>query len=168
MEVSRIYFDMDGVLADFDGGVRELCGMTPLDQGKSTEEQDDKMWAKIRDIDHFYSRLNPMPGAKEMFDAVFGKYGGRCEILTGIPKERRGILHAGEDKTDWMGKYFSEAVRVNIVLREEKIQRCTGLDAVLIDDLEKTIEEWRKAGGTGILHRSSEGTLAELKRLEIL
>lgn len=32
-----------------------------------------------------------MPGAKEMFDAVYGKYGDRCEILTGIPKPKRGI-----------------------------------------------------------------------------
>ena len=32
MEVSRIYFDMDGVLADFDRGVRDLCGLEPVDQ----------------------------------------------------------------------------------------------------------------------------------------
>lgn len=32
MEVKKIYFDMDGVLADFAGGVRELCGMEPVSQ----------------------------------------------------------------------------------------------------------------------------------------
>ena len=27
MEIKKIFFDMDGVLADFDRGVRELCRM---------------------------------------------------------------------------------------------------------------------------------------------
>ena len=31
MEVTEIYIDMDGVLTDFDQGVRELCGLEPLD-----------------------------------------------------------------------------------------------------------------------------------------
>lgn len=37
-----------------------------------------------------------MPGAGEMFDAVYGKYDERCEILTGIPKPKRGIVNAGK------------------------------------------------------------------------
>ena len=28
MEVEKIYFDMDGVLADFERGVKEICGRT--------------------------------------------------------------------------------------------------------------------------------------------
>ncbi len=32
MEAEKIYFDMDGVLADFERGVRELCGITPQSQ----------------------------------------------------------------------------------------------------------------------------------------
>ena len=27
MEVEKIYFDMDGVLADFERGVKEICGL---------------------------------------------------------------------------------------------------------------------------------------------
>jgi len=30
--VEKIFFDMDGVLADFDGGVTRLCGLKPLVQ----------------------------------------------------------------------------------------------------------------------------------------
>ena len=102
MSVSKIYFDMDGVLADFDRGVRELCGMEPPEQGVRSKAEDDRMWEEIRKVGHFYDKLELMPGAKEMFDAVYGKYGDRCEILTGIPKEKRKILTAAEDKRAWM------------------------------------------------------------------
>lgn len=168
MKVRKIYFDMDGVLADFDRGVRELCGIEPTDQNKVTPEQDDRMWEKIRQVDHFYDRLEPMPGAKEMFDAVYGKYGDRCEILTGIPKKKRGIVTAGEDKKAWMKRILSETVEVNICLRAEKIEKCTGTGTVLIDDLRENIDDWQAAGGTGILHVSAEKTLRELKARGLL
>ena len=168
MKVSRIYFDMDGVLADFERGVRELCRMEAPDQKNRVPEQDDLMWERIRETDHFYDRLELMPGAKDMFDIVYGKYGNRCEILTGIPKEKRGILTAEQDKINWMRRVLSDSVVINVCYRAEKIRKCTGPDAVLIDDLRKNIDEWRAAGGTGILHASAEETLEELKKLGIL
>ena len=42
----RIYFDMDGVLADFDRGVRELCGLEPVSQGV-TGPREELMWNRI-------------------------------------------------------------------------------------------------------------------------
>ena len=168
MGIEKIYFDMDGVLADFDRGVRELCGMEALDQGTRTPEQDGIMWEAIRKIDHFYDRLELMPGAKEMFDAVYVKYGDRCEILTGIPKEKRGIVTAAEDKISWMKRILSDRIKVNICYRAEKILKCTGPETVLIDDLKKNIDEWQGKDGTGILHISAEETMKELKNLGIL
>ena len=109
-----------------------------------------------------------MPGAKEMFDTVYGAYGDRCEILTGIPKERRGIVTAGQDKISWMRRKLSEDVVINICYRAEKVVKCAGKESVLIDDLQKNIDEWRAAGGTGILHASAEQTLKELKDLGLL
>ena len=39
-----IYFDMDGVLADFDRGIVELLGMTPKDQHVYDPRFDDRMF----------------------------------------------------------------------------------------------------------------------------
>jgi hypothetical protein len=39
---------------------------------------------------------------------------------------------------------------------------------VLIDDRVDTIREWEKQGGTGILHHSTEETLAKLRELGLL
>jgi hypothetical protein len=50
MEVTEIYIDMDGVLADFDQGVRELCGLEPLDQMVVTNEDNDRLWAAVLTI----------------------------------------------------------------------------------------------------------------------
>ena len=59
--VKKIYFDMDGVLADFEGGAREFCGLPKLDPGqRRTEEEDDLMWQKIREVEHFYDRIKPL------------------------------------------------------------------------------------------------------------
>ncbi len=164
-----IYLDMDGVLADFNRGVKEYCNMEAPDQNEKHDPKlDDIMWERIRKTDHFYDRLELLPGAKEMFDEIYARYKSRCEILTGVPKPERGILTAGQDKTAWTRRLLSPKVKVNIVLRKEKIRRCTGPDAILIDDYAKNIREWQAAGGTAILHTSAENTLNQLKELGLL
>ncbi len=164
-----IYLDMDGVLADFYRGVREIGHTEPLNQNeKHSREQNDRMWEELRKVDHFYDRLELLPGAKEMFDLIYGKYGEQCEILTGIPRPVGGLATAGEDKINWTKRKLSESVKVNIVFRKEKMRYCTGPDSVLIDDRETTIREWKEAGGTGILHVSVEKTLEEMKELGLL
>lgn len=170
MIVKKIYFDMDGVLADFERGVEEICGLTPQSQnGKHrSPAEDDEMWARIKLDEHFYDHLEIMPGAKELFDAVYGKYRDKCEILTGIPKPKRGIESAGDDKISWVRRLLSEDIKVNIVFREEKPQFCTGKECILIDDLEKNINEWESMGGTGILFTDAESTMQKLKELNVI
>lgn len=170
MEVEKIYFDMDGVLADFERGVKELCHMDPPDQNDKDKnpQLDDEMWARIKEVGNFYDKLELMPGAKEMFDLVYNKYQDRCEILTGIPKKNRGIVTAGEDKEKWVKRLLSEDIKVHIVYREEKTQKCYGPDCILIDDMEKNIKEWEACGGTGIQNKNANETIAKLKELGIL
>ena len=170
MVVEKIFFDMDGVLADFERGVAEICGLPCPLQGlkQRTPAEDDEMWARIKLAKHFYDYLEPMPGAKELFDAVYDRYGDKCQILTGIPKPKRGIDSAGDDKISWTRRELSESVKINIVFREEKPQFCTGKECILIDDLEKNIKEWEAMGGTGILFTDSESTVQKLKEIGAL
>ena len=63
LEFDTIYFDMDGVLADFGRGVMEMCQMDVYSQFESySKEFDDRMYAAIRDIPNFYFKLEPMDG----------------------------------------------------------------------------------------------------------
>ena len=167
--IEKIYFDMDGVLADFDGGVTRLCGLKPLVQGKHrSKEEGNLMWEKIREVEHFYDRLEPMPGAVDLFNEIYGKYGDKCEILTGIPKPKRGILTAGEDKIAWAHRILSPTLKVNIVYREEKKNFCIGKDSILIDDLKSNIDDWVSYGGTGIHHISAKDTRLKLREKNLL
>ena len=167
--IEKIYFDMDGVLADFDGGVARLCGLRPLMQGEHrSKEEDDLMWERIREVPHFYDRLEPMPGAVELFRQLYERYGDKCEILTGIPKPKRGIITAGEDKTAWAHRLLTPEMKVNIVYREEKKDFCTGKDTILIDDLKSNIDDWESFGGTGILHVSADETRSQLIKKKLL
>ena len=170
IEIKKIYFDMDGVLADFDRGIREICGLVPIaqDAPDRSAAMEDVMWGKVKDAGHFYDMLEPISGSKEMFDAVYEKYGNRCEILTGVPRPKRGIDTASEDKVKWMRRLFSKDIKINTVLRAEKKNFCTGKDCVLIDDFSKNIREWNEMGGTGILFINPEDTIRSLKEKGIL
>jgi len=161
-EIKKIYLDLDGVLADFDGGLRKLCGVEPVDQMHATKEDEDRTFGAIRDCEHFYRRMEMLPGAKELFDRLYAAYGDRLEILSGVPSPKRNIPEAGEDKLAWVKEHLSETVKVNLVRRAEKKEYCTGKDCVLIDDFEKNIQEWEAAGGTGILFQDMEEVFRKL------
>lgn len=98
MEVRNIFFDMDEVLADFSRGVREIVGIEPPPQDGKHKSEEDKMWAGVRDAGHFYDRLEPVPGAVDLFNELYSKYGDKCEILTAVPKPKRNIPEAGDEK----------------------------------------------------------------------
>lgn len=169
MEVKKIYFDMDGVLADFDRGVKELIGIEPApDQTKRDAAFDEALWGGMKKITNFYDLLFPCEGAVGMFNTVYDKYQNRCEILTGIPKPKREIFTAAEDKIKWVRRLLSKDVVVNTVYRAEKQQYCLGKEYVLVDDHPINCKEWAEAGGTAVLHKNAQSTLAELKRLGVI
>lgn len=161
----KLYLDMDGVLADFNRGVVELCHMKPVDQGHSTKEETDALWDAVRKVPHFYYQLKPIPGSVEMVKQLRQTYGDKVEILTGIPKPKRRIEHAAEDKIQWTHDILSSDIKVNIVYREEKPKYCTGKEDILIDDYEKNIREWQKQGGTGILFQNVDDLMKQLFQL---
>lgn len=175
-EVEKIYFDMDGVLADFENGVRELCGIEPPPQPDDVPEEEkdavkkanDEMWRHVKDVDHFYDKLEVMPYGRALFEAVYNKYRDKCEILTAIPKEDKGIITAKEDKENWVKRLLSKDIKVNVVKKEEKKNYCSGKGCILIDDLKKNILEWKEMGGSGFMHVEGNHTLCRLQNLGVI
>lgn len=168
MNVKKIYFDLDGVLADFDRGITELLNIPVVDQSKSSPADHDRLFHAMKQTSHYYDRLELMPGALELFQTIYKQYGDRCEILSGIPKPHREITTAREDKTAWVRRNLSKDIKINLVYRQEKKLLCTGSDCILIDDFIANVKEWKKCGGTAILHKDAKTTLKELKKLGVV
>ena len=61
--IKKIYFDMDGVLADFDKGIRELCGLEPIDQMTKKKGDDDLMWERVKELCFFRQWKFPLSSA---------------------------------------------------------------------------------------------------------
>ena len=169
-EVEKIYFDMDGVLADFNGGVIDFCDMeAPSLSGPEDKEKDAEMWRRIKNVDHFYANLDELPGSRCLFETLYKKYRDKCEILSSIPKPERGIEHAKEDKIDWIRRKFSRDIKINIVeSKKEKKNFCKGKGCILIDDMEQNILDWKAAGGTGVMHVDPGHTLSRLHDRKVI
>ena len=163
--IKKIYFDMDGVLADFDLGVKELANHEPMVQSERDEQKEIELWDAIRKVDNFYYKLKPINNMIEVFNEVKNKYPNCVEILSAIPKEKRRIVGAKDDKIRWVKEYLGEDIVVNIVYKEEKKNYSFGKEYVLIDDYSKNINEWINEGGSGILFDSKTNVLEELEKI---
>ena len=76
----QIYLDCDGVLADFDSAAEAIFGAPShvFEKHHGAGE----FWRRLAKADGFFERLDLLPDARELYDAVRGK--GPI-ILTGMP-----------------------------------------------------------------------------------
>lgn len=176
MKIKKIYINFEGVLADFEGRIKELWGVE-FSEKNSAEEEENRFWEqfqeKIDNENNFYESLEPIPGSLEMVNKLLETYKNICEIVSddhsffrwsseGLDKE--AIEKEFLDKTSWINKYLPK----NIWFDSTGAYFPSDGDAgyILIDHRERKIEKWRNEGGTGILFRSPQETLAELKDIE--
>jgi len=151
MSTRTLYLDCDGVLADFDAGVRRLLGM-PVQQFQQRFGVG-KFWARLATAPDFYGTLPLMPDAMELFDAVRHL---DPVILTGLPRGN----WAARQKVRWAAEHFP-GTRIITVMAVDKRNHCAAGD-ILVDDTLKYRELWEGAGGIFVHHRDARSTLAEL------
>ncbi len=161
----KIFFDMDGVLADFDKGIQELDGVEIVDQASRDEERTNRMWDAVKNKAHFYLNLDPIQEGLQLFQILYKECPNDVEILSAQPAARRNILTAEQDKRDWCKKYLPK-IPVNITYRREKKNYAKG--NILIDDYQSNVDAWEEAGGIGILFTGKEDVLEKLRKLNIL
>jgi hypothetical protein len=147
----QLYLDCDGVLADFDEGVRRLLGMDP--QAYMDRFGKGRFWQKLATAKDFYGTLPEMPDARELFDAVAHL---DPVILTGLPIGK----WAAPQKLRWAEAHFP-GTKMITVMAVDKRNHCTEGD-VLVDDTLKHRHLWEGAGGVFIHHTSAKASLAQL------
>ena len=133
----KIFLDLDGVVADFDRGVKEILDLP----GDFDEEEMFAIMASEKGLG-FYAKLKKMKDADQLW-----------------------AKGADPDKRDWVKKNLSPSVKVNITQGGSAKKRMAAPDRILIDDLKRNIDQWRSSGGIGILHTSASKTIRVLKTL---
>ncbi|WP_260482217.1 5' nucleotidase, NT5C type [Sphingomicrobium flavum] len=150
----RLFLDVDGVLADFDGGVRDLLGMGP-DEYEARHGRG-SFWKHLARADGFYANLDLLPGAMAMVDAVRHL---QPTLLTGLPMGD----WAAPQKRRWADRHFPDLKIITCMARDKWKYAAPG--DVLVDDMVKARAPWKeRASGVFIHHRSPEETLAELSK----
>jgi hypothetical protein len=156
----KLFVDLDGVLADFDGGVLRVTGRLPHQQSA----QD--MWRRLAAAKPpFFEGLDWTADCGEKLWAAIAPFSPA--VLTGLP---RGAW-AEPQKRRWCARFLGASVKVHCCPSKDKknyAASCLRLEKrrpVLIDDRQQNCEEWQRAGGTAVLHTCLDSTLRQLREL---
>ena len=155
----QIYCDLDGVLVDFDTGLKKVTG--------------GKLWNDaVRDLGlEEVWRLINLGGTKWWSDLYWSRDGQKLWeflrdkgpiILTAGAVSRTGN-RAIEGKKAWCLKHLGPKYEVIVADHGTDKKHWSEPGHILIDDLEENIRAWRSRGGIGIHHKDAAQTILELK-----
>lgn len=149
----KLFLDLDGVLADFERGVRTVTGKRPEELPLKT------MWAALAHAPRFFETLELMHDAEALWRFCAPHH---PTILTGLPLGK----WAPEQKRRWVARVLGAHVPVITCMSREK-PRWSGPGHVLVDDRASAREGWERKGGTFVHHVSARHTIAALRDLGI-
>ena len=147
---------MDGVIADFTKRYKELYRMEPREAEK--HKQFDKFFTEFIATGQF-ATLDLMDGAMEGIEFL-RKAPVPTQILSSTANEERYDA-ISKQKMIWLQTH-GITFTPNFVPGKRHKYKFSTPDSIIIDDTESVIDDWRKAGGIGILHKDWPTTLAIL------
>lgn len=148
----KLYIDMDGVLADFEGHFKDIFKDNLYD-GESCKDYmnrvgPDKFWDDIYNIDTFWLDIKPLHNnIKDIWKTLEKKF-NHIMILTSPSRDIKCRIQ----KRLWVDKYISPKIPI---LFETNKYRYASKYSILIDDTESKISDWIKYGGQGILFKDN-------------
>ena len=160
-----VYLDMDGVLADFFGGVEKLYGVSHWKERTSDKTKDLKKEVinRITGTD-FFATLPKFETADALIDMVQDFTGGKFSINTS--PLRGDYENSGKYKKVWISNNIEKPDEIIVTGRKETYatDKASGTPNILIDDRPVNIERWRNAGGYGILYQANRDPLTKVKK----
>jgi hypothetical protein len=156
--ISKIYLDMDGVLANFNKRYIEIFNEHP---SRFKGEDWNEKWKYFVGNNNF-TKLEKYPGCDDLMYFV-DSTGIQVEILSssggkGFHKE------VEEQKMQWLMQN-NIPYKANIVPGSRLKANYAKPDIILIDDTNYVIDDFNIAGGIGILHENAEDTIEKLRIL---
>ena len=169
------YFDMDGVLADFDSSAPKNSQALnhPSESMSDTEKQAKRQfWQTIEQNKNFWRDIPLFPGIKDVLESAKSK--GELFVLTKTPGAKHFI--GGQDYVDFVTKEKIDWILKNMpeFFDEKHIIVCDGKKGalikptendILIDDRAENITEWEQHNGRGILFDEISRVIKEINKL---
>ena len=160
-----VYLDMDGVLADFFGGVEFLYGVEHWKELTNDKTKDLKKQVidRITGTD-FFAVLPKFPTADALIDMVKKFTGGNFSINTS--PLRGDHENSAKYKKVWISNNIEKPDEIIVTGRKESYakNKASGTPNILIDDRPVNIEKWQAAGGYGILYQANRDSLEKVKK----
>lgn len=152
-----VFFDLDGVLADFDAHLRSRHPLLPADLFSLSDQE---FWPLVLSIPNFWEDLPLIAGAKELFHFACEHFEEVAILSAPSRHDNRSCI----GKNLWLNQHFSHYFFERNFVRAHHKKRFADPNSILIDDQLKNIEEWRQAGGIGIHFKNASQAIDELKR----
>ena len=171
----KFYFDMDGVLADFDASAPKNSQSLnhPSESMNDAEKQAKKQfWLTIEQNKNFWRDIPVFAGIKEILKSAQDK--GEIFVLTKTPSAKHFV--GGQDYVDFITKEKIDWILKNLpeFFDEKHIIVCDGKKGalikptatdILIDDRTENITEWEQYNGRGILFDDVSRVNQEINKL---
>jgi hypothetical protein len=148
---------MDGVIADFVKRYKEIYDIEPKEAEK--QKRFDHFFDDFIANQHF-ATLDLMPHAMAGVEFL-RKAPVPTQILSSTANEER-YHDISKQKMIWLQKHGITFNPIFVPGKRHK-QIHAAPDKIIIDDTESVIDQWRAAGGIGILHKDWPTTLAILQ-----
>lgn len=168
-DIQTIYFDVDGVLADLDGRVEELYGVTISEIAASMP---DNWWNEeflTTQLDQgVFETLNPLPDfwsiVALMHELVDMDY--KVELLSSCTTDHYDQIR--KQKRVWLREYELDCFRWNFVKESSDKDRYANPTSLLIDDYKVPVDAFKEAGGVTIKYESYDSMMEQLKELGVI
>lgn len=171
----KVFLDMDGVVANMDKAIYDKFGLSfPKTRIPDPDfaRLRESIYQGISNDPDFWMEIEPFPGYYEFYRKISSI--GDVTVLSAVPRHLSCFCDEAEmcrrQKTEWIRMYFNNELSKNVIVTKAHwkcryVSKNKYTTSILIDDMEKNIEEWKAAGGVGILHTSFEDTLDRLEKL---
>lgn len=134
-----VYFDMDGVLANFDKLVREMGGI------------DNLPWLEVRG---FFRMLEPIGKPNNTIE-LLQNLGYQVYILSKVEVRDSDGQQRAKDKINWCKEFLPSLPTENVIIvpyHESKLDYLKSdiRTSVLLDDYKVNLKEWHDLGGYAV------------------
>lgn len=169
----KFYFDMDGVIANFDSMLPDSGKFNHPSESLSDAERAGKtqFWQTVERTPNFWSNMPVIKNSEYMLSVAHDN--GEIFILSKTPSAKhfksgqKYVDFVASEKRKWvlknLGQFFDKA-HIIICDKPKGAFMHPTVNDILVDDRIENINEWEKHGGRAVLYTDAISTAQKIKQ----